>query len=177
MTHLVPAISEFKNYQVDFRDPFSQSMKNRGNKVQVVFDKVTTGISQKSHTLTTKAKPSGTADNSPAILPHTQLAATTDFSKRSDVVSLGHHVARIDTRLTITATLLTRFSKQVATSMALDPTSPTVLSARFAAIQNQPASTPGKHGAPFCARSKVRLPPRKRLQMLENSITPADETL
>lgn len=54
MTDLARAESELKNYQADFRNLLSHSMKNRGVKVQAVFDKFITGLNQQSLTLGTK---------------------------------------------------------------------------------------------------------------------------
>lgn len=101
------AESEMKNFQVDFRGPFSESMKNRGINAQTFFGKSVTGMSQQSHTVGAAAKPSGSADTPPAILPRSQLAVTTDSAQRTDPATLAHHVTRVHTRLTIMEEMLT----------------------------------------------------------------------
>lgn len=97
MTHLGLAESELKYYQVDSRDPLSQSMKYRGTKAQAAFDEFVTGRYQQSHTLGTKAESPSTTDSPSATLLRTELAAVTDLAPHTELVSQGHYVARIDT--------------------------------------------------------------------------------
>lgn len=113
-------------------------MGDQGKKAHGVFDKFVTGMSQQSDTLGTKTQPSSNAANPPAIFPHCQLASTTDPCTRSDLVSLGHYVARVDTRLMAVEKLLNRLSERVTTLMALETNSLTAPSPRLGAMYNQP---------------------------------------
>lgn len=76
MACLALAKLKLKVYQVDFRDPFSNSTKDRGTKAQEIFDTFVMGMSEQSHTIGTKTDLSNTAVNLPATLEHAQLAST-----------------------------------------------------------------------------------------------------
>lgn len=161
VTHPALAESESKNYQVDFRDSFSQSTKYEGTEAQGVSDKFVTGISLQSHNLGLKSNPPSTADRRRAILTSSHLPAITDFTRQSNLLWLGHHLPLVESRLTTIKKLLSCLSEQVTTFMAVDPTSPAVPSTSLAAIHNHP-SLRRVNKAYLYATAQMRLHPLAR---------------
>lgn len=123
-------------------------------------------MNEQSHTPGSKAKTLSTADSPPATLFRSQLAATTDFTPHPDLVSLGHHVARVESRPTTIEKMSTRQSERVTTIMASHP----------AASAPHLAATPVKHGVPFWNSTNAHPLPRKQLKMSRNSAAPAATT-
>lgn len=77
----------------------------------MVFDDIVMGMTQQGHNLRAKTKSASPIVNPPAHLPPAQLAAAADSSIQHDFIWPGHHVARVDTRLTTMEELLSSLSQ------------------------------------------------------------------